>query len=91
MKNTRQGSILQVEMIFSFFQSKGAVIWRNSERLHREGDFNCTLNKDQKTSDMLTAKKKAFLVVGDQHKPKGERKSVTGKFKETRRPGWFII
>lgn len=91
MKNTRQGSILQVEMIFSFFQSKGAVIWRNSERLHREGDFNCTLNKDQKTSDMLTAKKKPFLVVGDQHKPKGERKSVTGKFNETRRPGWFII
>lgn len=49
------------------------------------------MNKDQKTSEKLTAKKKPFLVVGDQHKPKGERKNVTGKFKETRRPGWFIV
>ena len=49
------------------------------------------MNKDQKISDKLTAKKKPFLLVGDQNKPKGERKNVIGKFKETRRPGWFII
>lgn len=51
---------------FHSFKAKSSdSIWRNSEKLHREGLFSWALNKDQKKSVKLTGVRSSFLTVKD--------------------------